>query len=149
MINGKYIEKLFKRGYNDSIINVELIQLDKRDIAVQYKHSGFNCAQAVVAAYANELGLDLATAKALGAGFGAGMGTMGGTCGALCGAQIVLGLKNGGKPVMGAARKLYSEFLERCGATVCIDIKGVTTGKMLCSCDACVANAVDILGELL
>ncbi len=123
--------------------------MDKKDLAVQYKHSGFNCAQAVVAAFADELGLDMETARALGAGFGVGMGTMGGTCGALCAAQMVLGLSNKGKPVMGKARSLYDQFLNRCGATICVDIKGVVTGKMLCSCDACVANAVDILGELL
>ena len=123
--------------------------MDKKGIAVQYKHSGYNCAQAVIAAFADELGIDLETARSLGAGFGAGMGTMGATCGALCGAQIVLGMKNKGTPVMRQARQLYSEFLDRCGATICIELKGVTTGKMLCSCDDCVANAVAILGELL
>ncbi len=124
------------------------IILNKKDIAVQYKHSGFNCAQAVIAAYAGEAGLDLETARALGAGFGAGMGTMGATCGALCGAQIVLGLQNKGRPVGGSARRLFSGFLERCGATVCADIKGVATGRMRCSCDDCVANAVQLLEEL-
>ncbi len=123
--------------------------MDKRDLAVQYKHSGYNCAQAVIAAYADELGIDLKTARALGAGFGAGMGTMGATCGALCGAQIVLGLCKKGTPVMSSARRLYSAFLERCGATVCMDLKGIATGRMICSCDDCVANATEILGELL
>ncbi len=98
--------------------------MDKKELAVQYKHSGYNCAQAVISAYADELGIDLETARALGAGFGAGMGTMGATCGALCGAQIG-------------------------GAAICIDLKGVTTGRMLCSCDDCVANAVEIVGGLL
>ena len=123
--------------------------MTKSELAVQYKHSGFNCAQAVIAAWADELGIDIETARALGAGFGAGMGTMGATCGALCGAQIVLGMKNKGKPVMGSARKLFSEFHNRCGATICVDLKGVATGRMLCSCDDCVANASAILGELL
>ena len=111
--------------------------MDKKDLAVRFKHNGYNCAQAVIAVYADELGIDLGTARALGAGFGAGMGTMGATCGALCGAQIVLGLS--GK----------TNFLERCGATICLELKGVTTGRMLCSCDSCVANAVDILEGML
>ena len=123
--------------------------MDKKELAVQFKHSGYNCAQAVVAAYADELGIDLETARALGAGFGAGMGTMGATCGALCGAQTVLGLKNKGTSVMKQARVLYGEFLSRCGATICAELKGVATGRVLCSCDDCVANAVAILGELL
>lgn len=123
--------------------------MSKTEIAVGYKHSGFNCAQAVIAAFADDCGIEIETAKALGAGFGAGMGTMGATCGALCGAQTVLGLMNASRPVMPSARKLYSEFLSRCGATVCADLKGITTGRMLCSCDDCVANAVAILEELL
>ena len=123
--------------------------MDKKELAVQYKHSGYNCAQAVIAAFADELDIDLTTARALGAGFGAGMGTMGATCGALCGAQIVLGLMNKGSGVMGAARKLYNGFAERCGATICVDLKGIVTGRMLCSCDDCVANSVAVLEELL
>ena len=123
--------------------------MDKKELAVQYKHSGYNCAQAVIAAYADELGIDFVTARALGAGFGAGMGTMGATCGALCGAQTVLGLMNKGSAVMGAARKLYNGFFDRCGATICAELKGITTGRTLCSCDNCVANAVAVLEELL
>ena len=123
--------------------------MNKQELAVQYKHSGYNCAQAVIAAYAADLGIDLDTARALGAGFGAGMGTMGATCGALCGAQIVLGLHGKGAHVMSKARALYNDFLNRCGATICIDLKGITTGKMLCSCDDCVANAVTALEALL
>ena len=115
--------------------------MTKSDLAVQFKHSGYNCAQAVVAAFAEDLGIDLETARALGAGFGAGMGTMGATCGALCGAQIVLGLHKKGQRVMGTARSLYSAFL--------MDLKGVATGRVLCSCDDCVANAVQILEERL
>ena len=121
--------------------------MTKSDLAVQFKHSGYNCAQAVVAAFAEDLGINLETARALGAGFGAGMGTMGATCGALCGAQIVLGLHKKGQRVMGTARSLYSAFLDRCGATVCMDLKGVATGRVICSCDDCVANAVQILEE--
>ena len=75
--------------------------MTKSDLAVQFKHSGCNCAQAVIAAFAEDLGINLETARALGAGFGAGMGTMGATCGALC------------------------------------------------SCDDCVANAAQILEEML
>ena len=114
--------------------------MTKSDLAVQFKHSGYNCAQAVVAAFAEDLGIDLETARALGAGFGAGMGTMGATCGALCGAQIVLGLHKKGQRVMGTARSLYSAFLDRCGATVCMDLKGVATGRVLCSWSCCSAR---------
>ena len=122
---------------------------EKRELAVRNKHNGMNCCQAVIAVYAEELGIDIETAKRLGAAFGMGMGNMSGNCGALVGAQMVLGLKEyTGRPVAAKARSVYAQFAGRCGATICIDIKGVTTGRVLCSCDDCVANAVDILEEL-
>lgn len=120
--------------------------MTRSDLAVEYKRS-MNCAQAVLAAYADELGLGLETAKRLGAGLGAGMGTMQGTCGALTGAEIVLGLR-GDRPAMSRARQLFTEFSKRCHGTICLDLKGVTTGAVLCSCDDCVRNAVDILEEM-
>ena len=117
--------------------------------AVELKHSGMNCGQAILLAFGDKTGLSDDELKKVGAAFGIGMGCFESTCGALCGAQIVLGMKNKGKPVMGMARRLYSEFLDTCGAAICIDLKGVTTGRMLCSCDDCVANAVEIVGGLL
>ena len=120
--------------------------MDKKDLAVRYKHNGCNCCQAVIAAYAVELGIDVNTAKKLGAAFGLGMGNMKGDCGALCGAQLVLGMLDYGKsPVAPKARTLYSEFEKSCGAVICGDLKGVNTGKIRCSCDDCVRNAVDAL----
>ncbi len=123
---------------------------DRAEYAAELKnHGGYNCCQAVVAALADETNLPKEQLTQIAAGFCAGMGTMGATCGALCGAQIVLGLHKKGQRVMGTARSLYSTFLDRCGATVCMDLKGVATGRVLCSCDDCVANAVQILEERL
>lgn len=120
--------------------------MKKSDLAVQYKHSGYNCCQAVLAVFADELGIDTESAKKLGAPFGVGMGTMGATCGALIGAQMINGIKEyNGRPILGRARNIYDEFLRMCGGTICAEIKGVTTGRMLCSCDDCVANAVKII----
>ena len=50
----------------------------------------FNCAQAMLGAYAEELGLDRAQALKVATGFGGGMGRMGGTCGVITGAYMVL-----------------------------------------------------------
>ncbi|MBR1730987.1 MAG: C_GCAxxG_C_C family protein [Ruminococcus sp.] len=120
--------------------------MDKKSLTLEYKHNGCNCCQAVIAAYCDELGINLEAAKRLGAAFGLGMGNMQGDCGALCGAQIVLGLTSyNGFPIGSKARQLFTEFERRCGAVVCADLKGVNTGKMLCSCDDCVANAVEAL----
>ena len=54
--------------------------------------SRMNCAQAVLSAFAGELGLDKATALKIALPFGAGMGRTGGVCGAVTGAYMVLGL---------------------------------------------------------
>lgn len=124
--------------------------MDKRELAVNNKHNGMNCCQAVISVFADELGLDLETVKKLGAAFGMGMGNMSGNCGALVGAQMVLGMREySGRPIAAKARSVYAQFTGRCGASTCIDIKGVTTGRVLCSCDDCVANAVDIIENMI
>ena len=115
--------------------------MNKKELAVNYKHQGNNCCQAVLLAFAEELNLSEEFLQRLGAGFGAGMGCMEGTCGALCGAEMLLGLKNN-KTVK--SRQIHQEFTQKCGASICKDLKGMTTGKMLCSCDDCVRNAAEI-----
>ncbi len=122
--------------------------MDKKENAVVFKHSGYNCCQAVLAAYTDEIGISDETARKLGAGFGAGMGGMEGTCGALCGAELVLGLSEySGAPVTKKARDIHSAFNNKCGATICKDLKQSIDGKPLCSCDDCVRNAVAIIEE--
>jgi C_GCAxxG_C_C family probable redox protein len=55
--------------------------------------SQMNCAQAVLSAFAGEVGLDKVTAMKVALPFGAGMGRTSGACGAVTGAYIVLGLR--------------------------------------------------------
>ena len=124
--------------------------MNRQEQAVQIKHARNNCCQAVLLAYADKLPFDEPTLRAMGAAFGGGMSTGEATCGALCGAQMVLGLMEAGKrPVAGNARAVLTRFRELCGATICADLKGTATGKMLCSCDDCVRNAVRALEETL
>ena len=108
---------------------------------------GMNCCQAVVRAFADTLSLDEATLMSLGSGFGSGMGTMEGTCGALVGAIMVAGLRTNGAGTAALSRKIMPRFKELCGATICKDLKGIETGKVLCSCDDCVRNAVRAAAE--
>lgn len=120
----------------------------KEELAVEYKQSS-NCCQAVLLAFKDEAGLTEQEAMKLGSTFGAGMGGMEGTCGALVGAEMVLALTGfEGKPMGPKAKQLYSKFVEMTGSGICKDIKGVETGKMLASCDACVENAARILQEI-
>ena len=47
-----------------------------RETAMELFSSGYNCAQSVVLTFAEELGLDRATADAMSAPFGGGMGRL-------------------------------------------------------------------------
>ena len=124
--------------------------MNRKETALELKHNGCNCCQAVILAFADRLGTDTNEGMALGSAFGMGMGCTKATCGALIGAGVVLGkLESGSKPVGQRARTLLNEFESRCGAVRCADLKGVGTGKVLCSCDDCVANAVEILEKML
>ena len=126
----------------------------KQDKAVELKNrtgdAHYNCCQAVACMFSEETGVSVDVLKRIGAGFGLGMGGMEGTCGALCGAEMVLGLvKYKGKPIRNDAKELHRKFTEICGGSICREIKGVGTGKVLCSCDDCVRNAVSILEETI
>ncbi len=117
--------------------------------AVRLKNSGCNCCQAVTAALADLTGMPKEQLIELSAGFGAGMGNMEGSCGALIGAVMAAGLSKHGNGVMPLARQINERFCEKCGSIVCKELKGRDTGKVLCSCDKCVENAVLIYGDVM
>ena len=121
---------------------------ERQDYAAKLKRE-MNCCQAVVRAFADTVSLDEATLTSLAAGFGSGMGTMEGSCGALVGAVMVAGLRTGGSGTMALSRRILPRFRELCGATICRELKGVDTGKPLCSCEDCVRNAVLAAAETL
>lgn len=123
---------------------------NRKDLAVTYKHSGNNCCQAVLLAFADKLDLPEDQLSRIGAAFGVGMGCMEATCGALCAVEIMLGLHEyHGMPVLAKAREIHQYFKKLCGASVCKDLKGTDTGVMLCSCDDCVRNAVETAEKYL
>ena len=124
--------------------------MNKAEAALKFKHEGHNCCQAVLCAFAEELGWSVEMPDKLGIAFGGGMGCMEGTCGALCGAEMVLGLlKYDGTPVRKDAAALYKAFTEKCGASICRELKGAGTGKVLCECDDCVQNAAEIVEKMI
>ena len=108
-----------------------------------------NCCQAVLVAFADRLGKGEDDLLRLGSGFGSGMATMEGTCGALVGAVMVSSLLSPEGEARNSSRAIMSRFKELCGgATICRDLKGIDTGKVLCSCEDCVRNAVRAAGEV-
>ena len=125
------------------------MMLDERmDYAAQRKKE-MNCCQAVLVAFADKLGKAENDLLRLGSGFGSGMATMEGTCGALVGAIMVSSLRSVEGEARNNSRAIMSRFKELCGgATICRDLKGIETGKMLCSCEDCVRNAVHVAGEI-
>ena len=124
--------------------------LDERMGYAAQRTKEMNCCQAVLVAFADKLGKGEDDLLRLGSGFGSGMATMEGTCGALVGAIIVSSLLSPDGEARNNSRAIMSRFKELCGgATICRDLKGIETGKMLCSCEDCVRNAVLSAGEAL
>lgn len=132
--------------------------MTNQERAARLHGNGYNCCQAVLLTFCNELGVDPVTAFKIGEGFGLGMGGMENTCGALSGAIMLAGLKNSDgdldhpKTKAGTyriSRELTEAFKEQTGALVCRDLKGIDTGKVLCSCPKCIDSAVQIVEEIL
>ena len=121
---------------------------ERQELGARLKRE-MNCCQAVVRAFADTLPLGDDALMQLASGFGSGMGTMEGSCGALVGAVIVAGLRSQGIGTAALSRRIVPRFKRLCGATVCRDIKGVETGKVLCSCEDCVRNAVLAAEEVI
>ena len=122
----------------------------KSDKAIEKKHNGYNCAQAVACSFCEEAHMDEETLFNLTQGFGAGFGTMDGTCGAISGAAVVAGLVNQNR--MGTSkdvRSIMNQFKQQNGTVICKDLKGVETGKVIRSCDDCVRDAVKFLEDVL
>lgn len=97
--------------------------------------SGCTCAQAVVCAYADVLGLDRTTLLKLSGGFGGGMGRLREVCGAVSGMFMVAGLlygsdKVGDREAKSAHYKLIqnlaAKFRENNGSIVCRELLGLT-----------------------
>ena len=101
--------------------------------AAAWKATGqCNCAQAVLKAFEDKLPVDADTLMKLGAGYAAGMGCMESTCGALIGAVMVAGIVTDGKGTPRISKELLQNFQEKCGATICKDLKGIENGAPLC-----------------
>ena len=66
----------------------------KKEEANNLHLKGYNCAQSVICAFSEELGVDKATLFRITEGLGLGMGCTKGVCGALSAAVAAIGLKS-------------------------------------------------------
>jgi len=105
---------------------------DRTERAIALFGDGHACCQAVLLAWAADLGLDHDRAARLSAGFGGGM-DLGKTCGAVTGATMVLGLAlcsddfasdEGRAAAVDAVASFGERFGSRIGSVDCPDIIG-------------------------
>lgn len=98
---------------------------------------GYNCAQAVAGAFADEMGLPQETVVRTVSPFGGGMGRLREVCGAFSGALFVLGALYGYEDAAASEEKhrLYTEvqalaadFREQNGSLICRDLLGLRAG---------------------
>ena len=85
---------------------------------------GYNCAQAVFAAFCDVTGLEREYALRLSSSFGGGMGRLREVCGAVTGASLLFGLEYGDDKavVYGHVQEFCRRFREACGSIVCREL---------------------------
>ena len=126
------------------------IMSKRGELAVERKHNGYNCAQAVACTYADYVDIDEETLYALNQGFGGGLGSLDGHCGCLSGAAVVLSLQGEDKvKTVGDMREITKNFKERNSSIICRELKGVDNGKPLRRCEDCVRDVCEFLEEHL
>ena len=105
--------------------------MEHKEKAAQLFLEGYNCAQAVMAAFTDLTGMDRDLAVRLASSFGGGMGRMREVCGAVSGMLMVAGILYGYDDVTDAGAKrehyklvqaLAGQFREQAGSIVCRDI---------------------------
>ena len=134
---------------------------EKVQTALINHHKGYNCAQSVACAFAEELGKSEKEVFEIMEGFVFGMGHMG-TCGAVSAIAAVAGMiESDGNLEKPASKKttykvskdLIKEFEDKNSSIICSEIKGIIdgkkTGKILRSCDGCVEDATAIIEKYL
>ena len=105
---------------------------DRVDYALGLRAQSYNCAQVVIAALAEELGISEEAAFGFAAGFGGGL-RVGDVCGAASGAVMAIGLRYGQIYPNDTAAKgqcglltgqFMSEFTRRMGGHCCRELLG-------------------------
>jgi C_GCAxxG_C_C family probable redox protein len=141
------------------------IPMTKMEQAIYLFSEKYSCAQSVLMAFSEELGMDLTTASRTACAFGGGISHLGLTCGAVGGAFLVLGLKHGGGPEMKevtyqAVREFVEQFKRLHGSINCTELIGYDLndpiqleaarekGVFVVKCGTFVADAVRILEKM-
>ncbi len=102
--------------------------MTKGETAKNLFFSGCNCAQAVAAAFADEMNMDIDMVKRLTIGFGGGMGRMREVCGAVSGMTFVISaIYNEDKAdIYKRIQEVAGKFREENGSIVCRELLGLS-----------------------
>ncbi|MBU3876356.1 C-GCAxxG-C-C family protein [Faecalicatena sp. AGMB00832] len=132
--------------------------MTKKELALEYHKKGYNCAQAVACVFCEDFGIAEKEMFRIAEGFGFGMGMME-VCGALSGLFMIIGLQNSvgdlekGKSTKADTYKKVKEcaakFKEKNRSILCRELKGIGSDRPICSCDQCIADAVELAEEYL
>lgn len=116
---------------------MENLSEDRVERALQYHKAGFNCAQAVFAAFADLYGMDEETALRVSASFGGGIGRMQHMCGAASGMFMLAGFETGSAKAgdkeqkmknYAYVRELAELFKAENGSLMCSEILAMRNG---------------------
>ena len=106
--------------------------MDRRQMASDYFHMGYNCSQAVVMAFEDIIGIDKETLAKMSVGLGGGVGRMREVCGCVSGMAMVLGLVCGNddpsskNDIYPMVQKACERFKNENGSIICRELlKGV------------------------
>ncbi|MBR5608752.1 MAG: C_GCAxxG_C_C family protein [Elusimicrobiaceae bacterium] len=108
--------------------------MTKKEKATALFKEGHNCSQAVLLAFAEDLGLDPVTAVKIATPFGGGMGRMREVCGAFSGLLMAAGLKYASADPKdqkakaehyALVQKLAEEFKKQNGSIICRELLGL------------------------
>lgn len=95
---------------------------------------GYNCAQSIMVAFHDILGMDQTQAVRLSSSFGGGMGRMREVCGAVSGIFMAAGMiygydspedYEGKKELYGRIQELAAQFKEETGSIICRELLGL------------------------
>ena len=119
---------------------------EKSERAVELFRSGYNCAQAVLAVFCEELGMDMETAMKVSASFGGGMGRMKEVCGTVSAMFMAAGLayaKQGNNAEQyKIVQELAQKFKDKNETIICRDLARTP-------CPNLVKDSVEIFEEYL
>lgn len=104
-----------------------VINMTKGEKAKNFFLSGCNCAQAVAAAFSDEIGMNEEFVKKLTIGFGGGMGRMREVCGAVSGMTFVISAyyDDDRTGIYTRVQELGGKFKEEMGSVVCRELLGL------------------------